>query len=62
MECFEQKKYYSRDKLVEYENEEEYYENEIIDSIREIEDRLNSRTIRDIKKTAKKLQKIESDL
>ena len=62
MECFEQKKYYSRDKLVEYENEEEYYENEIIDSIREIEDRLNSRTIRDIKKTAKKLQKIERDL
>lgn len=62
MECFEQKKYYSRDKLVEYEDEIEYYQNEIINSIRYIEDRLDSLSNEDIKKTAKKLQKIESDL
>ena len=62
MKCFEQKKYYSRDKLVEYDNEREYYQNEIINSIRYIEDRLDSLYDEDIKKTAKKLQKIESDL
>jgi hypothetical protein len=62
MKCFEQKKYYSRDKLVEYEDEIEYYQNEIINSIRYIEDRLDSLSNEDIKKTAKKLQKIESDL
>ena len=65
MECFEQKKYYSDDRLVEYDTAKDYYKNQIIGYFTYLADDYDWDIIEnenELKRIFKKLKVIYEDL